>query len=117
MLSLDVTLEQVIHLVTQLPPDGKRSVSAALGVNLSLDAETQDWLDADLGGALPDYDWGEAGVPEGVPVRYVVGEGVMIGAGVSAQAASGKAERLRENLKTEDNSQLNLLKNLRNRVQ
>ncbi len=32
MLSLDVTLSQVIDLVTQLPPDGKRSVLAALGV-------------------------------------------------------------------------------------
>ena len=32
MLSLDVTVAQVIDLVKQLPPDGKRSVLAALGV-------------------------------------------------------------------------------------
>ena len=32
MLSLDVTLSQVIDLVTQLPPDGKRSVLVALGM-------------------------------------------------------------------------------------
>ncbi len=37
MLSLDVTLSQVIELVTQLPPDGKRSVLAALGVMQDLD--------------------------------------------------------------------------------
>jgi hypothetical protein len=84
MLSLDVTLEQVIHLVTQLPPEGKRSVLAALGVNQSLDAESQMWLEADLGGVLPDYDWGEAGIPVGTPVRYVVGEGIVIGDGTSA---------------------------------
>lgn len=69
MLSLDVTLEQVIHLVTQLPPQGKRSVLKALVATQSVDIETRDWLDADLGGALPDYDWGEMGVPEGIPVQ------------------------------------------------
>jgi hypothetical protein len=37
MLSLDVTLSQVIDLVTQLPPDGKRSVLAALGVTQEVD--------------------------------------------------------------------------------
>jgi hypothetical protein len=84
MLSLDVTLEQVIHLVTQLPPDGKRSVLAALGINQSMDMESRDWLEADLGEVLPDYDWGETGVPEGIPVRYVVGEGIVIGDGDSA---------------------------------
>ena len=33
----------------------------------------RDRLDADLSGALLDYDWGEAGIPEGIPVRDVVG--------------------------------------------
>ena len=33
----------------------------------------RDWLDADLSGALPDYDWGEAVIPEGIPARDVVG--------------------------------------------
>jgi hypothetical protein len=84
MLSLDVTLEQVIHLVTQLPPEGKQSVLAALGANPSMDEETHNWLAADLAGALPDYDWGETGMSEGLPVRYVVGEGIMIGDGDSA---------------------------------
>ena len=84
MLSLDVTLEQVIHLVTQLPPEGKRSVLAAMGINQFADEESRDWLDADLGNASPDYDWGEMGVPEGIPVRYVVGEGIVIGDGASA---------------------------------
>ncbi len=37
MLNLDVTLSQVIDLVTQLPPDGKRSVLAALGVTQEVD--------------------------------------------------------------------------------
>lgn len=78
MLSLDITLEQVINLVVQLPPDGKRSVLAALGINQSVDEESRDWLDVDLGGVLPDYDWGDAGTPEGAPIRYVIGEGMMI---------------------------------------
>jgi hypothetical protein len=50
-----------------------------MGVKPSMDEESRDWLEADLAGDWPDYDWGEAGIPEGLPVRYVVGEGVVIG--------------------------------------
>jgi hypothetical protein len=53
-------------------------------VKPSMDEESCDWLEADLAGALPDYDWGETGMPEGLPVQYMVGEGIMIGDSASA---------------------------------
>ncbi|MEO0540248.1 MAG: hypothetical protein AAFZ80_05200 [Cyanobacteria bacterium P01_A01_bin.105] len=34
------------------------------------DAETRRWLEADLSGELPEYDWGPEGIPEGLPVVY-----------------------------------------------
>src|SRR5256885_913817 len=42
------------------------------------DAETRMWLEADMSGALPPYEWGESGPPEGHPVRYVPGVGLVI---------------------------------------
>ncbi len=36
------------------------------------------WLEADLGGPLPPYDWGPKGVPFPTPVRYVPGVGLVI---------------------------------------
>lgn len=35
--------------------------------------EDRAWLEADLGGELPPYDWGPDGPPKGKPVRYVPG--------------------------------------------
>ena len=36
------------------------------------------WLDADLGAPLPPWDWGPGGRPEGKPVRYVPGVGLVV---------------------------------------
>jgi len=41
-------------------------------------AETRMWLEADMSSALPLYEWGESGPPEGHPVRYVPGVGLVI---------------------------------------
>ena len=42
------------------------------------DAETREWLEADMSGALPPYEWGESGPPKGQPVRYMAGVGLVI---------------------------------------
>lgn len=44
----------------------------------TLDEESKDWLEADLSGDLPDYDWGPAGIPEGLPIEYLPGKGITV---------------------------------------
>ncbi len=41
-------------------------------------AEDRAWLDADLGGELPPYDWGPGGRPPGRPVHWVPGQGFVV---------------------------------------
>lgn len=41
-------------------------------------AEDRDWLDSDLAPPLPPYDWGAGGEPEGRPVVYRPGQGLLI---------------------------------------
>jgi hypothetical protein len=101
----ELTVEQVIELVKQLPPEGKKSVLVALQSEFATDSnmqerlahempqrstielksltdtETQEWLEADLGGELPSYEWGEAGPPHGKPVRYIPGQGFVVEGG------------------------------------
>ena len=43
-----------------------------------MDVETRVWLEADISGALPPYEWGESGPPKGQPVRYIPGVGLVI---------------------------------------
>ena len=43
-----------------------------------LDEESSTWLAADLASELPEYDWGAAGIPEGLPVRYEPGQDVVV---------------------------------------
>jgi hypothetical protein len=43
-----------------------------------LDAESVAWAEADLAGEMPEYDWGEAGIPDVMPVRFVAGEGFVV---------------------------------------
>jgi hypothetical protein len=43
-----------------------------------MDTASIAWLDADLAGDLPEYDWGEAGIPVCQPVRFVLGEGLVV---------------------------------------
>src|SRR5215510_7607233 len=43
-----------------------------------IDAETRLWLEADMSGVLPPYEWSESGPPKGHPVRYIAGVGLVI---------------------------------------
>ncbi|CAN5453596.1 MAG: helix-turn-helix domain-containing protein [Rubrobacteraceae bacterium] len=43
-----------------------------------LDEEARAWLGDDLGGELPEYDWGEEGPPEVKPVKYEPGVGLVV---------------------------------------
>lgn len=57
----------------------ERDLQAFLSpVRQETDAETRAWLEADLSGALPPYEWGKSGPPQGQPVRYVPGVGLVI---------------------------------------
>ncbi|NJO75722.1 MAG: hypothetical protein HC833_19315 [Leptolyngbyaceae cyanobacterium RM1_406_9] len=80
MPSLELTVEQVIELVKQLPPHEKHAVLSVLNSELdnTLDSETKTWLESDLGENLPPYDWGVEGVPAGQPVLYVPEFGLLI---------------------------------------
>lgn len=40
--------------------------------------EDDAWLNADLGGPLPPYEWEPEGPPQAKPVRYVPGVGLMV---------------------------------------
>lgn len=85
MAVLEVSAEQILELIQQLPLDRKRSIFEALRRDISeissapaLDEESKTWLEADLAGELPEYDWGPEGIPEGLPVRYIPERGVAI---------------------------------------
>ncbi len=45
------------------------------------DIESKSWLEADLVDDLPEYNWGEGGIPSMKPVEYVSGVGIVIKAG------------------------------------
>uniref|UniRef100_A0A832H296 Uncharacterized protein n=1 Tax=Oscillatoriales cyanobacterium SpSt-402 TaxID=2282168 RepID=A0A832H296_9CYAN len=103
---LELTTEQIIELVKQLPPEDKRSVMNALLLERFvtdaeteewlaneipqrrisvrqqvIDPETHEWLDAELSEELPSYEWGETGIPQGKPVKYVAGKGLTVEGG------------------------------------
>lgn len=40
--------------------------------------EDRRWLEADMGGDLPPFDWGAGGPPEVRPVRYARGVGLIV---------------------------------------
>lgn len=86
MPSLELTAEQVIGLVKQLPLQSKYAVLQALSSELKkkpseLDRETQEWMEADLTSELPSYEWRESEIPQGKPVSYVSGVGFVIEGG------------------------------------
>lgn len=60
---------------------GKRDSAAYAGrqgPSYASDESDSRWLEADVGGPLPSWDWGPAGRPAGTPVRYVAGVGLII---------------------------------------
>ena len=88
MALLEVTVEQIITLIQQLPVEGRQAVLSVLSQDLlsqdlqsefqPLDEESQVWLEADLVLDWDEYDWGDTGIPNGIPVRCVPGKGVVI---------------------------------------
>lgn len=45
------------------------------------DQESQSWLEADLVNDLPEYDWGDGGMPSMKPMEYISGIGLVVKAG------------------------------------
>ena len=88
MALLEITAEQILTLIQQLPAISKRTIFDFLRQELessddsdelgSIDLETQTWIEANLIEPLPTYEWDAEGIPEGLPVRHVPGKGVMI---------------------------------------
>ncbi|MDB5101127.1 MAG: hypothetical protein JWM80_5548 [Cyanobacteria bacterium RYN_339] len=72
------------RLIDQLA-DGQTDRAFSLLVSLvqgeELDAETREWNEADLGGPLPPFEWGPDGPPEGKPVTFVPGVGLVVEGG------------------------------------
>lgn len=50
-------------------------------VSFATDEGGSGWLDAEVLGPLPEWDWGPKGKPPGRPVRYVPGVGLVIEGG------------------------------------
>jgi excisionase family DNA binding protein len=50
-------------------------INYILANGLNLDDETRDWLYSSE--TLPEYDWGEEGIPEIKPVRYINGKWIV----------------------------------------
>lgn len=63
-----------------LEPSDDATQAPALG-------EDDAWLNADLGGPLPPYEWGPEGPPQTTPVRYVPGVGLVVEGGKSADGS------------------------------
>lgn len=88
MALLEITTEQILTLIQQLPAVSKRTIFNVLRQEVeasndsdeveSIDTDTQAWLDADLTEPLPFYDWGPEGIPEGLPLEHVEGKGVVV---------------------------------------
>ncbi|MEO1094363.1 MAG: hypothetical protein AAFX01_05635 [Cyanobacteria bacterium J06638_28] len=94
MATLAVSVEQILTLIQQLPLDSKQAIFEVLRQDVhdnslartALDEESQDWLEAELVSMPPEYDWGQSGMLEGMPVHYVAGQGL-----VFAEADIGKS--------------------------
>jgi hypothetical protein len=88
MATLELTSEQILMLVKQLPVAEKYALMSALNAELEQlqaipDAETSEWLEAPLVDDLPPYEWGTDGMPEGKPIRYVCDLGFVVEGGKS----------------------------------
>ncbi|MEM9009373.1 MAG: hypothetical protein AAGE59_38465 [Cyanobacteria bacterium P01_F01_bin.86] len=85
MAKLEVTIEQILELIQQLPWSSKQVIFEVLRQDVEasplvteLDQVSQDWLEAELTDDVPEYDWGKASIPEGLPISYVSGQGLII---------------------------------------
>jgi len=83
-----MTFSELLPNLQKLNPSDKLRAIQFLATELSKtenfaadDIESQSWLEADLVSALPEYDWGEGGIPSMKPVEYVSGIGLVVKAG------------------------------------
>jgi len=78
---LSMAKDELHHLVDALPEKATPAVKRILESILhKANNENKEWLDADLA-ELPPYEWGPEGPPEGKPVRYQPGMGLIIEGG------------------------------------
>ena len=54
------------------------SIKTSTKVVVEPDAESRAWLDADLSKALPPYEWGKEGIPEGKLIQYDPKKGFVV---------------------------------------
>lgn len=83
-----MTFTELLPNLQRLNPSDKLRAIQFLVTELSKienfaanDMESQSWLEADLVSNLPEYDWGEGGIPSMKPVEYVSGIGLVVKAG------------------------------------
>ena len=83
-----MTFTELLPNLQKLNPSDKLRVIQFLVNELSKienfaanDQESKSWLEADLVNDLPEYDWGEGGIPSMKPVEYVSGIGLVVKAG------------------------------------
>ncbi|OYQ63435.1 hypothetical protein B9G53_16825 [Pseudanabaena sp. SR411] len=83
-----MTFTELLPNLQRLNPSDKLRAIQFLATELSKienfatnDMESQSWLEADLVSDLPEYDWGEGGIPNLKPVEYVSGIGLVVKAG------------------------------------
>ena len=83
-----MTFTELLPNLQKLNPSDKLRVIQFLATELSKtenfvdnDMESKSWLEADLVNDLPEYNWGEGGIPSMKPVEYVSGVGLVVKAG------------------------------------
>ncbi len=59
-------------------PEGKEVIIGIEHDLPAIDAESREWLHADLAGELPLYEWGDESIPKGKPVQYSPDEGFVV---------------------------------------
>ncbi len=80
-----MTFTELLPNLQKLNPSDKLKAIQFLATELSKienfannAPESQSWLEADLVSDLPEYDWGEGGMPSMKPVEYVAGIGLVV---------------------------------------
>jgi hypothetical protein len=83
-----MTFTELLPNLQKLAPSDKLRAIQFLATELSKienfaanDTESKSWLEADLVSDLPEYDWGESGIPSMSPVEYLSGIGLVVKAG------------------------------------
>lgn len=75
------SLTQLVQQITTSYSSSRNYPEPETFGSSDVDAETMVWLTDDSWDNLPPYEWGEQGVPQGKPVRYVPGVGLVVEGG------------------------------------